>query len=79
MMRSIYLSIIAMWRTASRSVVGTSWMLSAGRPAAATPRCNAAAMAMFEWMDSEPPRRMTAFPVLVQSTAASLVTFGRDS
>ena len=36
-------------------------------------------MARFELRDSEPPRRITAFPVLMQSTAASLVTFGRDS
>ena len=36
-------------------------------------------MATFEWIDSEPPRRIVALPVLVQRTAASLVTFGRDS
>ena len=43
------------------------------------PACSASAMARFEFSASEPPRRITAFPVLMQSTAASLVTFGRDS
>ena len=65
--------------TASRSVRGMSKMLSAGRPASAAPACSASAIAMFEWIDSEPPRRIVAFPVFVQSTAASLVTLGRDS
>jgi hypothetical protein len=65
--------------TASRSVRGMSRTLSAGRPASAAPAWRASAMARFEWMDSEPPRRMVALPVLVQRTAASLVTLGRDS
>ena len=35
--------------------------------------------AMFEWMASEPPRRITALLVLKQSENASTVTFGLDS
>ncbi len=37
------------------------------------------ASAMFELIASDPPRRITAFPALKHSPAASAVTFGRDS
>ena len=79
MIRSMYSSISASRRTASRSAWPMSWMQSTGNPADAAPARKAAAMARFERRASLPPRRIVALPVFVQSTAASLVTFGRDS
>src|SRR5690606_29896642 len=65
--------------TASRSVVGTSWTHSTGRPARCRPSSRQSTMAREEWKLSEPPRRMTALPDLMQSAPASAVTLGRDS
>ena len=65
--------------TARRSVVSTTWTASAGRPASASPARTHSAIARFEWIASEPPRRMTALPALRQRPPASAVTFGRDS
>ncbi len=36
-------------------------------------------IATFEWIASEPPRKMTALPDLIQMPAESDVTLGRDS
>ena len=66
-------------RTASRSVVWTSWTALAGSPAPAPLSSRTCAMARLDWMASLPPRRMTALAALRQRPAASAVTLGRDS
>ena len=68
--------------TASRSVVGTTWMAWAGKRSPRTRRpadTSVSAINRFEFRASLPPRRIVAFPVLKHSEAASAVTFGRDS
>jgi hypothetical protein len=65
--------------TAARSVVGTSWIAAAGKPAAARPSCRQAWIAAEEWKLSDPPRRITALPALRHKLPASAVTLGRDS
>ncbi len=65
--------------TASRSVVGTSWMAASGRPAARKPRARQTWIARLEWWLSEPPRRIAALPALRHSAPASAVTLGRLS
>ena len=50
-----------------------------GQASALAAALEAAAMARFDSMASDPPRRMVALPLLKQSAAASLVTLGRDS
>ena len=65
--------------TAARSVVGTSWIASSGRPAARRPAVRQAWMAAELRCVSEPPRRMTALPAFRQSPPASAVTLGRLS
>ena len=69
------------WGMAARSVVGTTWMASAGKAgrALAADSTMIFAIAWFEWSASLPPRRMVALPDLKQRLAASAVTFGRDS
>ena len=67
------------WPTASRSVVCTSCTASGGRPASTSAACTSCHSARFEWIASEPPRRMQALPLLIASDAASIVTFGRLS
>ena len=63
----------------ARVVSCTSWMQSAGSPASSTAWRIASATAVFEWMASFPPRKMTALPAFKQSAAASAVTLGRAS
>ena len=66
--------------TAARSVVGTSWIASSGRPAARQPLDQAGVdRARRMRRLSEPPRRITALPALRQSAPASAVTLGRLS
>ena len=56
-----------------------NWKANSGSPALVPPSAIACAIAALLSRHSLPPRRMTAFPVLMQSTLASAVTFGRDS
>jgi hypothetical protein len=65
--------------TAARSVVSTSCTASAGSPAEINAWRTSCQRARFDWMASEPPRRMQALPLLMASEAASMVTFGRLS
>ncbi len=65
--------------TAARSAMPTSWTAASGNRALFNPARTQAAMARFDSSASEPPRRMQALPALMQSAAASAVTFGRDS
>jgi hypothetical protein len=65
--------------TASRSMVGTIWIASFGKPTAARPRCRAATMAADERKPSEPPRKIAALPDFMASAPASAVTLGRLS
>ena len=65
--------------TAARSVVSTSCTAVAGSPASTSAACTSFHSARFEWIASEPPRRMQALPLLMASEAASIVTFGRLS
>ncbi len=75
-MVSLMVSIVP---TAARSVVGTSWMAAAGRPAAISPTPSAFMIADDELKLSEPQRRIAALPAFRHSPPASAVTFGRDS
>ena len=52
---------------------------AAGRSVSVRAACIAAAMAVLDRNDSEPPRSTTALPLLRHSDPQSLVTFGRDS
>ncbi|MNC84541.1 hypothetical protein D3C83_00970 [compost metagenome] len=65
--------------TAARSVVSITCTTVSGSPAALRPACTHAAIAWFEWIASDPPRKIAALPDLMQSPAASAVTLGRDS
>ena len=65
--------------TAARSVVCTSCTASGGRPTLSSVACTTCHSARFEWIASEPPRRIAALPLLIASDAASIVTFGRLS
>jgi hypothetical protein len=67
-------STAASWRVSS-----TSTSESCGRPALAKPSRNADAMAMFERMAPDEPRRNAALPDLRHRPKASLVTLGRFS
>ena len=72
-------SIFSMAETAACPLNGTSWSAPSGMPAATPASEMHFASALFERNASLPPRRMTALPDLMQSPAASTVTFGRDS
>ena len=50
-----------------------------GTPLAFNAPDNAWAMAVLEWIASEPPRRITPLPAFRHRAAASAVTFGRAS
>ena len=65
--------------TAARSVVSTICTALAGRPADSSAWETSFHKARFDWMASEPPRRMQALPLLIASEAASMVTLGRLS
>ena len=65
--------------TTARSVVCTNCTASVGKPACASAFPTSKASALFESMASEPPRRMQAFPLLIDRLAASIVTLGRLS
>ena len=71
------------WRmnstAASREVSSTSTRPSSGRPALASAARSSAAMAMFDSMAPDEPRRKAALPALRQRPKASLVTLGRFS
>ena len=77
--RSIYSSNFSISSTASLSVVGISWIAASGIPSFAPASFKILQMAIFEFIASEPPRNITAFPDFMQSPAASAVTFGLDS
>ena len=79
MITSTYCGMATRAPTAARAVVATTCTVSAGSPAASSPRCTQAAIAWFEWKASEPPRSTVALPDLRHRTAASTVTLGRDS
>ncbi len=64
---------------AARSVVGTTPMASSGTSVSRAAARSSSASARFEWIASEPPRRITALPAFTHSAAASTVTLGRDS
>ena len=64
---------------ASRSVRSITDTASAGRSARVIDSRRIREIAVLEKIASEPPLRMTAFPDLMQSAAASAVTFGLDS
>jgi hypothetical protein len=63
----------------SREVSSTSTSASSGSPALANPSRSTEAMAWFEMIAADEPRRNATFPLLMQRAAASLVTFGRFS
>jgi hypothetical protein len=65
--------------SAARSVVGTSCTESRGSPAAASDSETSEARALLVSKISRPPRRIEALPLFRQSTAQSMVTFGRAS
>ena len=67
-------STAASWRVSS-----TSTSESCGSPALARPSRSAAAMAMFERIAPDEPRRNAALPDFRHSPNASLVTLGRFS
>ncbi len=64
---------------ASRDVSSTSTTASSGRPALTTAERSTPAIAVFEWIAVDEPRRNAALPDFRQSAAASEVTFGRLS
>ena len=66
-------------RTASRSVLGITWTALAGTPASSRDASKSLPRIILEWMASEPPLRITAFPDFMHRAAASTVTLGRDS
>ena len=74
MMRSTQRSSFNRKSMAFRSVSGMIWMASSGTSVAAAAARSSAASARFEWIASEPPRRITEFPDLTHSAAASTVT-----
>ena len=76
---SIYLFSFIIWLTTARSVFSTRRSASSGRLHFFKPSRITFVTARLEWIASEPPRRITTFPVLKQSPKASAVTFGRDS
>ena len=65
--------------TAARSVVGTSWTLVSGRPAAIRPAVRHSVITDEVGKLSDPQRRITALPDFRHKPPASAVTFGRDS
>ncbi len=64
---------------AARLVSSTRIRESSGSPASANAARSTRAMAMFELMAPDEPRRNAALPDLRHSPAASEVTFGRFS
>ena len=79
MIRSTLRSSRSSQSIASRSVTGTMPMASSGMPVSRAASRSSPASARLARIASEPPRRITAFPALRQSAAASTVTLGRDS
>jgi hypothetical protein len=79
MITSTYSGMAINLPTASRSVVSISCTPSAGKPASTNAACTSRASARFDFSASEPPRRITALPLLMASDAASIVTLGRLS
>ena len=71
------------WRmnstAASREVSSTRTRPSSGRPALASASRSTPAMAMFDSMAPDEPRRKAALPALRHRPKASLVTLGRFS
>ncbi len=63
----------------SRLVSSTRTRASSGRPALPSASRRTAAMAMFDRMAAEEPRRKAALPDLRHRPKASLVTLGRFS
>ncbi len=63
----------------ARLVSSTRTSASSGRPALPRASRSTPAMAMFERMAAEEPRRKAALPDFRHSPKASLVTFGRFS
>ena len=81
--RGMRQSIESRWRmnstAASRLVSSTSTTESSGRPDLANASRSTATMAMLESIAPDDPLRNAPLPDLMQSPAASLVTFGRFS
>ena len=75
----MYSSFVSRASIAVRSVLGTRETASSGSPAPASAPRRIPAIATFERIASDPPRRITAFPDLTHRAAASAVTLGRDS
>ncbi len=67
------------WVADSREVSSTSTSASSGKPALAKPSRSTPAMATFDVMAPDEPRRNATLPLLTHRAAASLVTFGRFS
>ena len=63
----------------SLDVSSTNCTASSTNPTDFNPSLNASAIALLEFIASLPPLKITAFPDLKQSPAASLVTFGLAS
>lgn len=71
------------WILFSMAVAGNTNLYrveaAAGMPCACSADFSAAAIAVLEWIASEPPRRITPLPAIRHSAAASAVTLGRAS
>ena len=76
---SINLSIISSWGTSSLSVDFITCTASGGNPSFFRAALMHLPSAILVFIASLPPRSIAAFPLFMQRTAASIVTFGLDS
>ena len=76
---SMYSRIVISFSAKALSVEGTTCMMSLFSPVSSSAERRAFPIAMFEFMASEPPLRIMAFPDFMHSPDASEVTSGLDS
>ena len=77
--KSTYLSSTINFATPSLLLSGSRETISFGRLFFSKTSCIILAIALFEFSASFPPFKTQTFPLLKQSAAVSLVTFGRLS